>query len=76
MSDYQKLKELYQQTCVELKETRKLFKMARKGEEIAIYKLEDTERKLKNVRKELDEYKLLLSVKLDNINNIKKQYRK
>lgn len=76
MSDYQKLKELYQQTCVELKETRKLFKMTRKGEEIAIHKLEDTERKLKNVRKELDEYKLLLSVKLDNINNIKKQYRK
>lgn len=71
MSDYQKLKELYQQTCSELRETKKLLKMAFKREDALIHKLEDTERKLKNVRKELDECKFLLSIKLDNINNMK-----
>lgn len=67
MSDYEKLKQLYQETFLKLKETRKLLKMAREREEVAIYKLEDTERKLKKVRKELDEYKLLLSIKVDSI---------
>lgn len=67
MSDYEKLKQLYQETFLKLKETRKLLKMAREREEVAIYKLEDTERKLKKVRKELDEYKLLLSIKIDSI---------
>lgn len=71
MSDYQKLKELYQETCLELKEIKRLLKMAYKREDVAIRKLEETERKLKNVRKELDEYKLLLSIKVDNINNMK-----
>ena len=71
MSDYEKLKQLYQETFLKLKETRKLLKMAREREEVAIYKLEDTERKLKKVRKELDEYKFLLATKVDNINNMK-----
>jgi len=71
MSDYQKLKELYKQTCVELKETKKLLKLAYKRENAVVRKLQETEEKLKKQRKELDEYKLLLSIKIDNINNIK-----
>lgn len=67
MSDYQKLKELYQQTCVELKETKKLLKLAYKRENTVVNKLQDTEEKLKKKRKELEEYKFLLAVKIDSI---------
>ena len=67
MSDYQKLKELYQQTCVELKETKKLLKLAYKRENTVVNKLQDTEEKLKKKRKELEEYKFLLVVKIDSI---------
>ena len=49
MSDYQKLKVLYQQTCVELKETKKLLKLAYKRENTVVNKLQDTEEKLKAV---------------------------
>lgn len=71
MSDYQKLKELYQQTCAELKETKKLLKLAYKRENAVVHKLQETEEKLKKKRKELEEYKLLLAVKTDNMNKIK-----
>ena len=67
MSDYQKLKELSQQTCVELKETKKLLKLAYKRENTVVNKLQDTEEKLKKKRKELEEYKFLLAVKIDSI---------
>ena len=67
MSDYQKLKVLYQQTCVELKETKKLLKLAYKRENTVVNKLQDTEEKLKKKRKELEEYKFLLAVKIDSI---------
>ena len=71
MSDYQKLKELYQQTCVELKETKKLLKLAYKRENAVVRKLQGTEEKLKKKRKELEEYKFLLAIKVDNLNNMK-----
>lgn len=71
MSDYQKLKELYKQTCVELKETKKLLKLAYKRENAVVCKLQDTEEKLKKKRKELEEYKFLLATKVDNLNNMK-----
>lgn len=67
MSDYQKLKVLYQQACVELKETKKLLKLAYKRENTVVNKLQDTEEKLKKKRKELEEYKFLLAVKIDSI---------
>lgn len=71
MSDYQKLKELYQQTCAELKETKKLLKLAYKRENAVVHKLQETEEKLKKKRKEVEEYKFLLATKVDNINNMK-----
>ena len=71
MSDYQKLKELYQQTCVKLKETKKLLKLAYKRENAVVRKLQNAEEKLKKQRKELEEYKFLLATKVDNINNMK-----
>lgn len=71
MSDYQKLKELYQQTCVKLKETKKLLKLAYKRENAVVRKLQDTEEKLEKKRKEVEEYKFLLATKVDNINNMK-----
>ena len=67
MSDYEKLKQLYQETCVELKETKKLLKLAYKRENTVVNKLQDTEEKLKKKRKELEEYKFLLAVKIDSI---------
>ena len=71
MSDYQKLKELYEQTCLELKETKKLLKLAYKREDAVTRKLQLTEENVKKIRKELQEYKLLLAVKTDNMNKIK-----
>lgn len=71
MSDYQKLKALYEQTCLELKETKKLLKLAYKREDTVTRRLQLTEENVKKLRKELEEYKLLLSIKIDNINNIK-----
>lgn len=71
MSDYQKLKELYQQTCAELKETKKLLKLAYKREDAVTRRLQLTEENVKKLRKELQEYKLLLAVKTDNMNKIK-----
>lgn len=71
MSDYQKLKELYEQTCLELKETKKLLKLAYKREDAVTRKLQLTEENVKKLRKELQEYKLLLAVKTDNMNKIK-----
>ena len=71
MSDYQKLKALYEQKCLELKETKKLLKLAYKREDAVTRKLQLTEENVKKIRKELQEYKLLLAVKTDNINKIK-----
>lgn len=71
MSDYQKLKELYEQTCLELKETKKLLKLAYKREDAVTRRLQLTEENVKKLRKELQEYKLLLAVKTDNMNKIK-----
>lgn len=71
MSDYQKLKELYEQTCLELKETKKLLKLAYKREDAVTRRLQLTEENVKKLRKELQEYKLLLAVKTDNMNRIK-----
>lgn len=71
MSDYEKLKQLYQETVLELKETKKLLKLAYKRENTVEHKLQDTEEKLKKKGKELEEYKFLLATKVDNINNMK-----
>lgn len=71
MSDYQKLKELYEQMCLELKETKKLLKLAYKREDAVTRRLQLTEENVKKLRKELQEYKLLLAVKTDNMNKIK-----
>ena len=71
MSDYQKLKELYEQTCLELKETKKLLKLAYKREDAVTRRLQLTEENVKKLRKELQEYKLLLAVKTDNMSKIK-----
>lgn len=71
MSDYQKLKELYEHTCLELKETKKLLKLAYKREDAVTRRLQLTEENIKKLRKELQEYKLLLAVKTDNMNKIK-----
>ena len=73
MSDYQKLKELYEQKCLELKETKKLLKLAYKREDAVTRKLQLTEENVKKIRKELQEYKLLLAVKTDNMNKIKEK---